>query len=447
MKLWVPFQQFDPPVPCQAGLSMNFYMTAMLPNTTYNFLYQVVTGSSVVRGTSPSFTTGSIPESLILPKFSVVHGAGLNSSLSQNILLHGLILPLPTPVATNFYGDVIWYYSGIALLARPVVGGTILVTTGGSPSTGRVLREIDLAGNTLHETTSARLAEQLKGVAGNITLNEHEALRLPNGDTAVLATVERMFPAGTQGSSGPVDILGNMVVVLDQNWQVTWYWNAFDHLDVSRAAILGEVCGQQQIGCPPLVLASQANDWLHSNSIYYNPSDGNLLVSVRHQDWVIKIDYQNGSGAGNVLWRLGLGGDFTITSSDPYPWFSHQHDVGYELNGTTVLSLYDNGNTRHARNPGLTENSRGQVLQIDEANRSVALALNVDLGVYAQAYGSAQRLGNGNYHFLSGWVSSGSSVITQDAEITLKGATAFELQTQPPSEAYRSFRMDSFRTP
>jgi hypothetical protein len=448
VKLWVPYQQFDPPVPCKPGVSMNFYMAGMPPNTTNNFLYQIVTGSTVVQGPSSTFTSGSLPKSLILPKPTVVHPAGLNSSLSQSILLHGLILPLPELLATNFFGQVVWYYSGVALLARPTSDGTLLVTTGGSSNTGRVLREIDLAGNILRETSSMRLAEQLNGlgVVGNITLNEHEALRLPNGYTAILANVERLFPAGTQGSSGPVDILGTIVIVLDQNWQVNWYWNAFDHLNVSRAAVLGEVCNQQQIGCPPLTLASQANDWLHTNSIYYIPSDGNLLVSLRHQDWVVKIDYQNGGGTGNVLWRLGLGGDFTISSSDPHPWFSHQHDASYDLNGTAVMSLYDNGNTRRVQNPALTENSRGQVLTIDEVNRSVSLALNTDLGVYSAAFGSAQRLQNGNHHFFSGWVSSSSGAFIQDAEITSKGAVAFELQAQP-AEAYRSFRIDSFRRP
>ena len=37
----------------------------------------------------------------------------------------------------------------------------------------------------------------------------HEAVRLLNGHTLVLAGLERIFPAGTQGSKEPVDILGD----------------------------------------------------------------------------------------------------------------------------------------------------------------------------------------------------------------------------------------------
>ena len=32
-----------------------------------------------------------------------------------------------------------------------------------------------------------------------------------------------------------------MVIVLDADFRVTWAWNAFDHLDVNRAPVLGEI--------------------------------------------------------------------------------------------------------------------------------------------------------------------------------------------------------------
>ena len=38
-----------------------------------------------------------------------------------------------------------------------------------------------------------------------------------------------------------------------------------------------------------------AKDWLHTNSIAYSPADGNLLISMRHQDWVLKLDYRDGA--------------------------------------------------------------------------------------------------------------------------------------------------------
>jgi len=59
----------------------------------------------------------------------------------------------------------------------------------------------------------------------------HDAIQtLPNGYTAVLADIEKIFPAGTQGDTSglPVDVIGVMIIVLDNNWQAVWYWDCFD---------------------------------------------------------------------------------------------------------------------------------------------------------------------------------------------------------------------------
>ncbi len=105
--------------------------------------------------------------------------------------------------------------------------------------------------------------------------------------------------------------------------------------------ILGEICEFESQGCPPLFQSETANDWTHSNSIGYSPN-GDLLLSVRHLDAVFKIDFDNGSGTGEVVLRLGKGGDIQIISNDPWPWFSHQHDVKFQ--GSLIVA-YDNGNT------------------------------------------------------------------------------------------------------
>ena len=72
----------------------------------------------------------------------------------------------------------------------------------------------------------------------------------PNGFTAALIDVEKIFPPGTQGDTSglPVDIIGDMILVMNTNWQVVWYWDSFDPgsggngytpLPVSRMAPLG----------------------------------------------------------------------------------------------------------------------------------------------------------------------------------------------------------------
>ena len=159
-----------------------------------------------------------------------------------------------------------------------------------------------------------------------------------------------------------------MIIVLDQNLQVAWVWDSFQWLDTSRLPTLGE---------GPL-------DWLHGNSVDYSPEDGDLIVSLRAQDWVVKIDYANGTGDGHTVWTLGAGGDFTIVSSDPDPWFSHQHDVRY-VNDNTIV-LFDDGNTRVANDPNEPD-SRGQELVLNEQTMTATLVVNADLGNYSAALG------------------------------------------------------------
>jgi hypothetical protein len=453
--------------PCDPQSSMNFYIAGMTPKTPYSMAAQTSGGRG---GTTTSaalyFTTGAGPSNL--PVVTPVLPGNAQSSLVDNVLLSDFLTSGTStgyPIATDLYGHPIWYYGafnkplqGGGLLVRGLPGGNMLVLANGTNSSTRtrrfqILREIDLEGNALRETNATRIQEQLAAmglqsscVAGGpvcaFSQFHHDAIRLPNGHTIAFGIVERMFPAGTQGSPTPVDIVGDMLVDLDENFQVVWYWDAFDHLDVNRAAVLGETCSSGAEGCPVLFLASVANDWLHGNSIQYT-SDHNLVVSLRHQDWVIKIDYQDGAGTGDVIWRLGHDGDFSIVSTDAWPWFSHQHDAGFESNGT--FTVFDDGNTRVVDNPGTPENSRGQVYQIDENNMVATLVVNSDLGVYSPALGSAQLLSNGNYHFLPGFNSPGPAEFSQSVEVLPNGTVNMRLQASPI--AYRSFRMKSLYAP
>ncbi len=477
--------------PCSTGRSNNFFLAGMLPNTTYR-INAIVTSSpgrdslfpiglrgdashhlEAVRpalrhpefagiqviGDEGIFTTGSLPPSLPFPLATVLTPPTPQANSDQNILLNdnlSLNVPVPNtyyfPTATDLAGNVLWYYGALgnatqapSYFIRPIDGGTFLLIAddpNAADGRGQLLREIDLAGNTIRETNATRVTEQLNalGLLGVVDFN-HDAIRLPNGHTLAICGQEKLFPPGTQGAAGALDVIGDAVVDLDSNFQVSWVWSGFDHLDINRAAILGERCPPYTSGCSPVYLAPIAVDWMHSNSLTYIPSSGDLLLSVRHQDWVIKIDYHDGAGSGAVLWRLGHDGSFAIASNDPYPWFSHQHDVEYELKGTSILSLYDNGNTRAVLNPGKVENSRGMVLNIDESRMLVTPLLMQDLGVSSQAVGSAQRLDNGDYHFDSGFISIASGLVAQHSEFSLTGVENYLLQTNDFS--YRSYRMVS----
>lgn len=418
---------------CNGTTSLNFYIAGMRASTTYTLQQDVYNGPFDTIGPLESFTTGAIPSSVVLPASSTPLAASAPNKTTYPVLL---VSPIggPTAYATDLQGRVIWYAAVFqsGLLTRPVPGGTVLGFFRDDSGVFRDLRELDLAGNLVRETNTIVLSDQLKARGTDpVTTISHEVIRFANGDTALLATVEKVADQG----AGPVDVLGDMIIVLDPNLQVKWSWNAFDHLNVKRPAILGETCRTGQGGCPPIFTPgfTVANDWTHANSVTLAP-DGNLILSMRHQDWVVKINYQNGAGSGSILWTLGRDGSFRTASGDPFPWPSHQHDAEFEPNG--LLSLFDNGNTRVAEQGG--GNSRGQAWQIDEANKVANPVVNLNLGDFSLATGSAQLLSNGNYHFYLGVITNHS----KSEEYNTSNVRQFE-QDLPTTTGYRTFRMRS----
>lgn len=425
---------------CGHGLTMNFYLAGMRAGTTYAVKHTLDTGSEFVQGPVMALTTPQVslplaPFTLLQPPPSTpAQGVLLQSNLSQTI------------AATDLQGNLVWFYpDGVSFLTQAEGGGRFMgvIWDSNVDSSRQILREFDLVGNTVRETNAARVAEQLVNMGMQpVSSFHHDARRLPDGTILALAATLRTL-TDVQGP-GPVNVLGDMIVVLDANLQVVWAWDAFDHLDAKRKAVLGETCVPGGGGCAPFYGVDQANDWLHGNSVQLTP-DGSILYSARHQDWVIKIDYRNGEGSGDVIWRLGKDGDFQAVSNAPNPWFSHQHDAGFLPDDNSTLTVFDNGNTRQATDPNA--HSRGQVIRLDEASRVATFVLNADLGAYALALGTAQVLENGNYNFDLGWIPGvqGQPATAQMVEVDSSGRIVYNLQAA--TQVYRTFRMRDLYTP
>jgi len=434
----------------EPGKSTNVFVAGMLPETTYQMrhVFSDGTGSATLL-----FTTGALPSTLTFPALTVSQPPGADSDLDQDMVLHAFTGPtvannrVANPIATDLSGHVEWYFdpqqSGLGLttfgVGTPLPGGTIIGTGNDRYSVRNnqnVLREIDLAGNPVRETNLAAVNAQLTALGHEISYGfHHDVQRLPSGDTVVLGLTERKLDI--QGT--PTNYIGDMILVLDENFQVAWVWDAFDHLDVNRGPVLGEVIKPGEPGPDSVVPDYPAVSWLHDNAVSLSPTDDNLVLSQRHQDWVIKIDYRNGAGDGHVVWRLGQGGDFAVNSTDPNPWFSHQHNAHYIDDHTLIL--LDNGNTRQASDPNA--HSRGQVWTLDEANMTATLVVNADLGSHSGALGAAKRLSNGNYSFTLGTNGPVPPAPVRPpshtVEVTPTGLKTFDLQGNAPD--YRSYRL------
>jgi hypothetical protein len=402
--------------PVVPGKSTNILVAGMYPNTTYvmrDVLNDGTTSAPVL------FTTGSLPTYLTFPTYTVEQAPTPGSDLGANMVFHvGINSPIDTvnTLATDRAGNVLWYYDQVAnnypnYAPSVVPGGTVLLLGRATDGTGGAytMREVNLAGDTLRETNINAVNAELAALGQPSIINfSHDIQRLPNGDTAVLAASQRtLLYNGT-----PTVYTGDMVLVLDQNFQVVWTWDPFKWLDTNRLPPLGEGAG----------------DWTHANSIAWSPEDGNLVVSMRAQDWVVKIDYADGTGDGHVMWRLGQGGDFTVNSLDPSPWFSHQHDVRYVNDNTLVV--FDDGNTRQSTDP--SAHSRGQEWVINEKTMQATLVANVDLGSYSSFMGSAEMLPNGNLVF-------GSVDDKQTIEALPDGTKVYGLLDDTQPFVYRSY--------
>jgi hypothetical protein len=220
------------------------------------------------------------------------------------------------------------------------------------------------------------LGAQTLGVAAL----HHDVILLPNGNFVALAWEFRdvVIPGDTQTST----VLGDKLIEFTRAGSVVWSWSALDNLDLGRQRLFSD----RTIEDPtrPGVLG---RDWTHGNAVVYSATDDSLLVSLRHQDFLVKI--RRGDGA--TLWRLGEGGDFSLSAGE---WFYHQHAPEWQSDGT--LLVFDNGNGR-PNVPLANLRTRVVHLRLDEAARTATILHELRTDDYFQTFaGDADRLSNGN---------------------------------------------------
>lgn len=435
--------QVTPTKTCD-GLSLNFYIGGMRASTTYILQQDTLNGPFDTPGPQLRFTTGSVPSSFDAYNPFVIHPGQAPTNTSYPFELRCS----NAPFATDLEERIVWYLPlnfGSGYMVRPAPGGTFLGIMDDQPGDAHFFREIDLSGHIIKETNWTVLNQEVNAYRAahhqspstvRLDYISHEGYRMANGDTLMMVSEERVANQG----QGNVDVLGDIILVLDSNFQVVWAWDSFDWLDITRKALQNNTCTPGQAGCPAVLFNKQsngqtyahANDWTHANSIAIDPSDGNIIISLRHQAWVIKVNYANGSGDGHVMWKLGNQGNFTLAAGTPTTeWFNYQHDAEFQSNG--LLTLFDNNDLQ------VGADSRGQAWSLDQTHLVATPVVNVDLGAVSLALGSAQLLSNGNYWFGAGFLNNATE--TQSTEVTPSGTLVF--RDESSHTTYRSFRLNS----
>ncbi len=318
--------------------------------------------------------------------------------------------------ATDLQGNIIWSYlyqgstvdliQGIQLLPNGdmlmLISYLSSTTVNGTLGLVNDVREVDLAGNMVREITMDTLnqrlaASSLKDADGNaykFKSFHHGVIALPNGHWVMLAAYNKSY-SNLPGYPGTTSVIGDAIIDVDASGNPDWVWNTFDHLDINR----------HPMNFP---------DWTHSNDMIYSIDDHNLLLSIRHQNWIIKINFLDGTGSGNVMWRLGEGGDFKLVGgTDPTDWFYAQHGLSFFSPNTTGvfrLGLMDNGNDRMfpsgsvlcqpLKPPIPTCYSTIPILELNEGAMTATLVTHYEPppSYFSFFGGNAELLPNGDIH-------------------------------------------------
>lgn len=368
------------------GGYVRIIVAGMKAITTYHMrAVAVLTDGSLQYDSDHTFTTGVVDASRV-PQVQVSVTPGFSPA-------PGIELACLWPGNTNQFnlaafdpqGNLVWYYDynspavGLPEPAKLLPNGHLLLVLETS------IQEIDLTGKMYRQITVNDVNQSLAlgGYPISVTDLNHDILQLPNGHLIILASNTQNY-TNLPGYPGQTTVTGNALVDLDSNNKAVWAWNAFDHLDVNR----------RPMGFP---------DWTHANALAYSQDDGNLLLSLRHQNWVLKLDYQNGAGTGNILWKLGYQGDFTLNSDNPADWFFAQHDTNFFSPNTTgdfLLGVYDNGDDRLAvacgTPGGLPCYTRATIFEVNESNMTASVNWADSPLSYSYWGGGVQLLPTGN---------------------------------------------------
>jgi len=270
-------------------------------------------------------------------------------------------------------GQVVWYMEGFAGGER-VRNGDFLF---GGVRNASVVQK-DILGNTVHEWYASRLDGGAGAPPGAILVDtdslHHDLLEMPAGadsDYVALSSELRVltdYPnseADPSQTSPTEDVIGDVIVEFNLDGRIIRQKNLLDILDPYRIGY-----GGLEGGFWNSAYGTVARDWTHGNALVYDPRDDTYVVSLRHQDCIVKIrrDTPGTGSPDDIVWILGnhegwrspwnaklltpTGPQYAVNSQGKvarvneleFEWQYHQHSVLINSRGNVVC--FDNGNYR-----------------------------------------------------------------------------------------------------
>lgn len=199
--------------------------------------------------------------------------------------------------------------------------------------------------------------------------SHHDIEYLPNGNVLFIVWEVRTSQEAVAAGRNPDNIVSEVwpdkIVEVEpigtDSGNVVWEWNSWDHL------IQDYDSGKDNFGVvaehPELINinygAQNQSDWLHINSVDYNPIFDQIVLSVHRTNelWVIDHSTTTLEAAGHTGGNSGKGGDLLYRWGNPeaydsgYPadqMFFGQHDAQWITEGSDEgkLMVFNNGRNR-----------------------------------------------------------------------------------------------------
>jgi len=219
---------------------------------------------------------------------------------------------------------------------------------------------------------------------------------------------------------------------------------------------ISEVMDPQRIGYDSIEFTHSDGlyDWTHANAVMVDPADGNLVVSLRNQDAIIKIDADSHA----LIWSLSNHDNWNAAWT-PYllnplgelEWSYHQH--GHDLGSDNRILVFDNGVQRASPYidtplPVPSRYSRVVEYQIDEDTMEVRQNWEFsDAGdgiLFSDLVGNARYLPqSGNVLGCFGYVTSVGGESMNNLGLGKKAIRIIEFQPGNPHEVVFDLKITS----
>lgn len=369
-------------------------------------------------------------------------------------------------VIVDSAGDVIWYghiNDGNTGDVRQLANGHLLVLS------DRTVIELDMLGNRI-TSWSSKAEDDIASDAVTVDTDafHHESITLPNGNLAVLSVNRRTvdnFPVDEFNLDirETVEVASDEIVEFSPDGNIVKRFSLLDIVDPNRVAF-GSNSGFHNRVYPGL----STKDWSHANAMIYDSASDAFILSLRHQDAVVKVSRVDG----RLIWILGNHEGWSANPINPNPaypsgmlnpnnliappllsvvenqtlgndfnWQFHQHAP--EVTSLDTLMVYDNGNNRaspyDAGNivSSVNNYSRAVEYKVNETDMTIEQVWEYreSPAIYTAFVGDADMLETTN------------NVLITFGGITLNSETGEPTDTPPQSKVYARLIEVTHQTP